>query len=119
MVAISNSTSLIEGQTALISCIGWGPPSIEITWAYDEQMIMNSASFSISQVDVIQSERLFKHSVLQICSVEMANAGAYSCIVSNVNNSVNSSTQLAVSGKSILALAICTSNQQYKCNHAL
>lgn len=106
LVAISNSTSLVEGETALLSCLGWGPPNIQITWAYNNQrVITNSALVFVSEGEVIQDERMFKHSVLQFCRAQIADTGAYSCIVSNVDNSVNSSTQLTVSGKYVNSTA--------------
>ena len=96
---ISNHTSLSEGETALLACVGYGLPSVEITWMRGGQTISNSSLVSISEEDVVQGERLFKQSFLQICSVEMADAGAYTCVVSNGESSVNSSTQLSVTGK--------------------
>ena len=99
LVAISNSTSIIEGQTALFSCIGWGQSSIQITWAHNEQSVINSTSLSISEEDVVQNERTFMHSVLKVCSVQLDDAGAYSCLVSSGEISVNSSTQLNVFSK--------------------
>ncbi len=101
LVIISNYTSLSEGETALLACVGYGLPSVEISWMRDGQTVMNSSLVSIAEEDVTQGERLFKQSFLQICSVEMADAGEYTCIVSNGEVSVNSSTQLTVTGKYI------------------
>ena len=99
LVIISNHTSLSVGETALLACVGYGLPSVEISWMRGGQTISNSSLISISEEDVVQGERLFKQSFLQICSVEMADAGAYTCVVSNGESLVNSSTQLSVIGK--------------------
>lgn len=98
-MAISNTSALIEGQTSLLLCIGWGRPSVEITWALNDQNVaLNSSLISVSEEDIVQGERLFKQSVLKICSTEVADAGTYTCIVSNNDTSTNSTTELTVFG---------------------
>ena len=95
VVTISNTTSVVEGETALLECVGYGFPSAEVTWARNGQTISSSPLISISEADVVEAERVLRQSTLQISSVEEADAGPYVCVVSNANNiSVNTSTQL-------------------------
>ena len=99
LVIISNHTSLTERETALLACVGYGVPSVEITWVYNGQAIMNSSLVSISEEDVVYGERIFRQSFLQLCSVNLRDSGAYTCIVSNGRMTVNASSELSVSGK--------------------
>ena len=100
LVIISNHTSLPEGETALLACVGYGVPSVDVTWMLNGQAVLNSSLVSITEEDLVRGERTFRQSFLQICSVGMANAGVYTCVVSNGETSVNSTTQLTVTGKS-------------------
>ena len=96
MLILTDHSSVAEGETALLACAGQGSPSVEISWWHSGQTIRNSTVISIIEEDVPQGERLLKQSFLQICSVEMADAGEYTCIVSNGQIASNSSTQLTV-----------------------
>ena len=94
MVVISDHSSVSKGEAALLACVGQGFPTLSVIWMHNGQTIN-----SITEEDVTQGGRLFTQSFLQICSVEMADAGEYTCIVSNGEVSVNSSTQLTVTGE--------------------
>ena len=99
LVIISNDTLLFAGETALLGCVGYGLPSVLITWLRDGRSISNSSLVSISEEDVVQGDRMFKQSFLQICNIAMADAGVYTCIVSNSETSVNSSIFVSVIGE--------------------
>lgn len=62
---------------------------------------MNSVMLSIFEVDIVEEDRHFKQSVLQICGAQMMDTGTYTCIVSNNETTVDSSIDLIVSGKLI------------------
>ena len=94
LVMISSHTSATEGETALLACIGYGLPDVEVTWLHNGGIIVNSSLSYVSEEDVVQERRLLRQSFLQICDVEVTNAGVYTCIVSNAEISVNSSTEL-------------------------
>ena len=98
MVILSDHSSVTKGETALLACVGQGFPLVEISWMRNGQRLVNSFLVTITEENVTHGERLFKQSFLQICSVEIADAGEYTCIVSNGEVSVNSSTQLTVTG---------------------
>ena len=95
---ISNYSSIEQGETALLACVGEGFPLLEISWMHNGQTVVNSSLVSITEEDMTQGERMFKQSFLQICSVTLRDAGDYICGVSNGENSVTSSTQLTVTG---------------------
>ena len=98
MAAISNDTSVNLGETAVLICVGYGQPSVDITWTKDRQIISNSSLVSVYEEDLAQGGRVFKQSFLQLCSLQMENSGTYVCSVSSRLSSVNSSLDLSVVG---------------------
>ena len=98
MAAISNDTFLNVGGTAVLICVGYGQPSVAITWTKDGQIISNSSLVSVYEEDLAQGGRVFKQSFLQLCSLQMENSGSYVCSVSNGLSTVNSSLELSVVG---------------------
>ena len=111
VVIISHDSSVAEGETGLLACVGEGFPAVDITWMHRGQIVTQSSLISITEEDAIEGERRFKQSFLQICSIGMADAGGYTCVVSNSEASANSSTQLTVTGKRIIMnLQVCYVN---------
>ena len=98
-MAISNDSSLIVGDTALLICVGYGQPDVQITWSRNSENIMNASLISIYEEEVTQGGRLFKQSFLELCSLQSSDAGDYICTVSNDQATANATTQLFVSGK--------------------
>ena len=96
MVAISNDTSLLEGETALLACVGYSEDDVEVTWTRNGATVVNSSLVSTYQEETVQGGRVFKQSFLQLCSVEVADSGAYTCVISNGQTSDNSSVQLII-----------------------
>ena len=99
LVVISNDTSLTVGDTALLTCVGYGQPDVQITWSRNGESIMNASLISINEEEVTQGGRLFKQSFLELCSLQSSDAGDYVCTVSNGAATANATTQLLVSGK--------------------
>ena len=100
LAIISNDTSVDAGETAVLICVGYGLPSVDITWSRDGQIVSNSSLVSIYEEDLAQGGRVFKQSFLQLCSLQMSDSGVYTCSVSNGLSSVNSTVELSVHGKS-------------------
>ena len=99
MTAISNDFSLNAGDTALLLCVGYGQPDVQITWTRNGQLIANSSNVSIYEEEVTQGGRQFKQSILELCSLEVNDAGSYVCTVNSGPATVNATTQLFISGK--------------------
>ena len=87
------------GDTAFLVCVGYGQPNVEISWTLNGKVVMNDSLVSIYEELVYQGGRLFKQSFLELCSLELAKSGVYTCSVSNGRTIVNATTQLSVSGK--------------------
>ncbi len=96
---ISNDTSLLVGDAALLACVGFGEPNVEITWKRDGAAIMNSSLVTITEEEVTQGGRVYKQSFLELCSLMVSDSGVYTCSVSNGETMVNATTQLTVEGK--------------------
>jgi len=89
----------MEGETALLACVGYGQADVEITWIYDGVAVMNSTLITIFEEDIVQGGRQFKQSFLQLCSVEVSNSGGYTCVISDGETTANSTVELTVTGK--------------------
>ena len=98
---ISNDTTLRTGETALLACVGFGEPDVEISWSFNGAPVVNTSLITIYEEDFVQGERIFKHSLLQICSLVAADAGGYTCIASDGFTTDNTTTQLTLTSKLI------------------
>jgi hypothetical protein len=78
--------------------VGFGEPDVEISWSFNGAPVANTSLVTIYEEDVVQGERLFKQSFLQICSLVESDAGGYTCVVSDGFTSANATTQLTVTG---------------------
>ena len=101
---ISNSTTLRTGETALLACVSFGEPDVEISWSFNGAPVVNTSLVTIYEEGVVQGERIFKQSFLQICSLAEADAGGYTCIASDGFTTDNATTQLTVTRKFINVL---------------
>ena len=99
---LSKDLSLNSGETAILSCVGFGEPDVEISWSFNGAPVVNTSLTPIFEENVVQGARIFKQSFLQLCSLSQSNAGVYTCIASSGHSNDNSTLQLTVhSGKSI------------------
>ena len=96
VVAISNSSSLVEGETALLVCVGYSRIDVEISWSLNGQTLQNSSLVTIYEEEVVRSSRTFKQSFLQLCSLELSDAGDYTCEVTNGQTTDNATITLDV-----------------------
>ena len=99
LVMISNDTSLFVGDAALLACVGFGVPDVEITWTLNGDTVMNSSLVTITEEEVTQGGRVFLQSFLELCSLAVSDSGVYTGSVSNGETMVNATTQLSVECK--------------------
>ena len=99
MVALSNDTSLVEGETVLLACVGSSRIDVDISWSLNGQTVQNSSLVTIYEEEVVQGSRTFKQSFLQLCSLELSDAGDYTCEVTNGQTTDNATLTLDVLGK--------------------
>ena len=93
---ISKDLSLNTGETALLSCVGFGEPEVEITWSFNGARVANTSLTPIFEENIVQGTKLYKQSFLQLCSVAMSNAGDYTCVTSSGHTTSNATTHLTV-----------------------
>ena len=81
---ISNNTSLVEGETALLACVGYSVSGVDISWSFNGQTVQNNSLVTIFEEEVQRGSKIFKKSFLQLCGVVLSDAGGYTCVVSNI-----------------------------------
>ena len=98
IVIAPQSSSVTAGNTILFSCVAVGDPYPSITWIRDDgsEIMNDSMRISVYASQQDQGGVVFIHSILEICSVEAADAGYYTCVASNSLGSSNSSFQVDV-----------------------
>ena len=90
------------GDTAFLVCVGYGQPTVEISWTLNGEVVMNNSLVTIYEEEVSQGGRLFKQLFLELCSLELSDSGIYTCTVSNGQTVANSTTQLSVYGEYLI-----------------
>ena len=94
VVTPNASIEVDAGTTVTYVCVGFGedePPNI--IWEFGDQLLNNDTSslVTIYESQVEENRLVFSQSILELCSVEVENAGMYSCTANNSRGS-NSST---------------------------
>ena len=90
MISPVNS-SVEAGSTVILTCVGYGVPTVSVTWNVDDIQLENNSQIIIYEEMVTGNGIILVQSILVICSVGETNSGQYSCVASNVlgNTSVN------------------------------
>lgn len=95
---ISRNTTLEEGETVLLACVGYSEPYVNVTWMINGAPVNVSSPRISTWQETIGEDRPYQISFLRFCSAEMADAGAYTCVASNRQTAVNRTVQLTVMG---------------------
>lgn len=95
---ISNDTAVSFSGTALLTCIGYAIPMVQVSWIHNGHTVTNSTAVTITETDIIFSEVLFRQSSLTICSAGPIESGTYSCAVTNSQIDIDAYTEVSVSG---------------------
>lgn len=107
MAAISSDTALSLGETAVLTCIGYAIPLVQVAWMHNGHNITNTSTVTITEADIVLSNALFRQSSLKICSVRPTDAGTYTCTVTNIRTDIEASTVVSAAGKLSSALNAC------------
>lgn len=104
LVAISDHTLLLEGRTALLTCVGYGTLDVEVAWIFNNEIIANSSTATIttSEEHFLPERGVLRESTLQICDIEISNTGEYMCVINTGSLSRNATVQLTLAGKHYL-----------------
>ena len=88
---------MMEGETAVFSCVGYGQHDVQITWWYNGALLTNSSLVYTFQEDlVVEGSAMVTLSTLLVCGGLVANSGAYTCSISNTVTTLNASVWLEV-----------------------
>ena len=99
LIVISNNISLTVGDTALLTCVGYGQYDVDITWSRNGEVITNTSLATVYEQQMTRGGRLYENSFLDLCSLEISDTGSYTCSVSSGQLSTNATIQLSVFGK--------------------
>ena len=103
MIAPNASIEVDAGTTVTYVCVGFGedePPNI--IWRFGDQELTNDTSslVTVYESQLIENGLVFTQSILELCSVEVDNAGMYSCTANNSRGSNSSTFTLSVRPRS-------------------
>lgn len=115
IVIVPESSGLVaEGNTALLSCTAYGVPlPSSVVWYQGDELLFNDSRISIYSEQVVEGGLEYVLSILEICSVDVADAGSYSCFVENVVGNDTASFELDV-GMCIYLLHSCRCLTDYR-----
>ena len=88
-----------EGTTASFTCQATGEPAPTISWYFNNTLLPNGATHTISETSVNTTTI---NSRLTILSVESSDVGTYTCNATNVVSSDTSSGVLTVNGELLI-----------------
>ena len=96
MISPNVTDPFTEGDTISLVCTATGRPFANIQWYKDGTEITNGTLTSIYNEQFEANGLLFTSSILEVCSVGPGDAGAYSCLASNLagNDSVDFEVQV-------------------------
>ena len=85
-----------EGDTIALACTATGRPYPTIQWYKDGVLLTNGSLISIYDEQFENGGLLFTSSILEVCSVGIADNGTYSCVATNSagNDSVDFDVQV-------------------------
>ena len=102
LVGVSSDTTMLEGETGFLFCVGYGVPTATITWTQNGMAVMESSpNVTVTSEVRVAGARSFTVSTLRFCSADVAYAGTYTCEVNTANVTVTSDVQLDIIRKLI------------------
>ena len=87
-----------EGHTVILTCVAYGVSHPDVTWSKGGAEIFNTTRMIVYSTRLEKGGVPFTHATLEICGVELGDAGMYSCQSSNQNGSDTRSFDLIVPG---------------------
>ena len=80
-------TSVDAGKTVLLACVAYGPSTLpSITWSRDGVTLESNDRVNFTVEELVERGLNFTKSVLEICSVDVIDSGAYSCSAGSGGN---------------------------------
>ena len=99
-MGISNATYVEAGQSAILVCIGYGSEAaLSVSWNRGDQTISNGTYETIYEEWIEVGGRTYLQSFLQLCNVQLTEAGNYTCMVTDGVSSTSSDVIVTVAGE--------------------
>ena len=103
VVTPNSSIEVDAGATVTYVCVGFSqdePPNI--LWKFGDELLSNDSSplVTVYESQVMQNGLNFTESILELCSVEVEDAGNYSCTANNSRGSHSFGFTLSVRPRS-------------------
>ena len=96
LVLVPPNSEVPSGDTILLTCVASGSFPLDIFWNREDSALMNDTRVVIYQETFEESGLMFVRSILQLCSVETADGGTYSCTASNAFSNNTATFDLTV-----------------------
>lgn len=99
---IPDDTTAVEGNTLILTCVGSGVPSPVVTWLKGGENVLTAldgSRVSVNSSDIEEGGVTFVQTTLEICSLELTDAGMYSCVATNDNGTETHSLQVDVEAR--------------------
>ena len=108
VVLAPGSTTVTYGNTLMVTCLGYGSPPPTITWRKGGRLLTNESDSQTNVYNSFLAESgvTLSRSVLEICSVNLADEGEYSCSAVNSFGNDSVSFELFVNVQCKLALLL-------------
>jgi len=98
MAIISNNSVVAVGESLVLVCVGFGQPGVNFTWSKNGQELSEDISRTLIEEDVEIGGRLYKQSLLRLCSLQTCHSDIYNCSITNGISVVQDSVELTVEG---------------------
>ena len=100
MIRPNQKIEVATGNTITLVCVAYGDPNPSISWNRGGTALSNNSRITIFEVLMTESGATFVRSILELCSVEGADAGRYSCFADNTLGNDTASFVLTVNAQS-------------------
>ena len=86
IVIAPDDTTILQGSTALFTCVALGDTPPNIMWYRNGQKLYNDSRITVYNDTIEQGGLTFTQSVLELCSAEPSDEGEYTCVAIAARN---------------------------------
>ena len=99
-----NDTSVYVGDSVSLSCVSYGLPLPTVSWTRTGQPLTSLSLHSqlmINETEIVTNHVTFVRSTLVLCSLQLTDAGQYTCSTSNNHSTSQETFTISVKSKKI------------------
>ena len=94
-----NDTSVYVGDSVSLSCVSYGLPLPTISWTRAGQPLSLHSQLMINETEIMTDHVTFVRSTLILCSLQLTDAGQYTCSTSNNHSTSQETFTISVKSK--------------------